>query len=88
MGDLPEERVNQSMVFENVGVDVPGPFLSKVSNEPFETYAFIFVCISTKACHIEHMPSMTEASCLAALKRFFARRGKSSEIFSDNDPVS
>ena len=28
---------------------------------------------------------MTEASCLAAaLKRFFARRGKSSKIFSDN----
>ena len=86
MGDLPEERVNQSMVFENVGVDVAGPFICKVSNEPFKTYAFIFVCMSTKACHIEHMLSMTEASCLAALKRFFARRGKSSKIFSDNAP--
>ena len=86
MGDLPEERVNQSMVFENVGVDVAGPFICKVSKEPFKTYAFIFVCMSTKACHIEHMLSMTEASCLAALKRFFARRGKSSKIFSDNAP--
>ena len=85
MGDLPEERVNRSMVFENV-VDVAGPFICKVSNEPFKTYAFIFVCMSTKACHIEHMLSMTEASCLAALKRFFARRRKSSKIFSDNAP--
>ena len=86
MGDLPEERVNQSMVFENVGVDVAGHFLCKVLNEPFKTYASIFVCMSTKACHIEHMLSMTEASCLVALKQFFTRRGKSSKIFSDYAP--
>ena len=29
MGDLLEERVNQRMVFENVGVDVAGPLFER-----------------------------------------------------------
>ena len=34
MGDLPEERVNQSMVFGINGVEVAGPLICKVLNEP------------------------------------------------------
>lgn len=44
----------------------------------------IFVCFCTKAVHLELVSSLTTEAFLATLKRFIARRGKPSDIFSDN----
>lgn len=44
----------------------------------------MFVCFSTKAVHLELVGDLSTAAFLAALKRFVARRGKVSEIHSDN----
>lgn len=42
------------------------------------------MCLTTRAVHIELVGDLTTASFLGALRRFFARRGKSKVIYSDN----
>ncbi|XP_043480294.1 uncharacterized protein LOC122509993 [Leptopilina heterotoma] len=44
----------------------------------------VFVCFATKAVHLELASDLTTEAFLACLKRFFARRGISQSIHSDN----
>ncbi|GBM12575.1 hypothetical protein AVEN_78349-1 [Araneus ventricosus] len=88
MGNPPSERVNVSAPFSNTGVDFAGPFLIKYKGQRKGTlhkvYVAIFVCMSTKAVHIEMVTDLTSEAFISTLKRFFARRGKCSTLFSDN----
>ncbi|GFV61685.1 integrase catalytic domain-containing protein [Trichonephila clavipes] len=43
-----------------------------------------FVCFVTKAVHFELVSDLTTQTFIASLKRFIARRGRPSLIFSDN----
>ena len=43
----------------------------------------VFVCLSTKAVHLESVASLTKEDCFFALNRFIARRGMPSKISSD-----
>ena len=87
MGSLPPARVNPSRPFTHVGVDYAGPFSLSVvkgrGNRLHKGYFCIFLCFSTKAVHLEYVLDMTTESFLGALKRFVARRGMSSHIYSD-----
>ncbi|XP_033223525.1 uncharacterized protein LOC117177134 [Belonocnema kinseyi] len=47
-------------------------------------YVAIFVCLATKAVHIEVVSDLTTEAFLAGLSRFFSRRGKSADFYSDN----
>jgi len=87
MGDLPSARVNPARAFLHCGVDYAGPFTlrpipgrSKVS---FKGYLALFVCLTTRAIHLEVVSALTTEAFLAALKRFMSRRGKCSQIWSD-----
>ncbi|XP_043474385.1 uncharacterized protein LOC122506335 [Leptopilina heterotoma] len=88
MGDLPSVRVTASRPFENVGVDYCGPFFVKEkrfrNRNKIKVYAAVFVCLSTKAVHIELVGDLSTELFLAFLRRFFARRGKSKRLYSDN----
>ncbi|XP_050303785.1 uncharacterized protein LOC126741423 [Anthonomus grandis grandis] len=88
MGDLPSARVNPSRPFSNCGVDYAGPIYVKEGtlrrSKIVKTYLCIFVCFSTKAIHIELARDLTTPSFLNCLKRLCSRRGKPSDIFSDN----
>ncbi|XP_058985262.1 uncharacterized protein LOC131805726 [Musca domestica] len=88
MGMLPEYRVNVSAPFTHCGVDYAGPIYMKCSNgrgqKTYKGYIAVFICMTTKAIHLEPVSSLTSEAFLAALKRLFARRGKSSHIYSDN----
>ena len=44
----------------------------------------IFLRVASKATHLELVSDLTTEAFLAALKRFFNRRGKSSSVMSDN----
>jgi len=44
----------------------------------------VFVCFSTRAIHLEPVVGLTSEAFLAALRRFMARRGKRTKIYSDN----
>ncbi|XP_054708422.1 uncharacterized protein LOC129218221 [Uloborus diversus] len=88
MGELPSERVNPVAPFVNSGVDFCGPFQIRVSNlrkaKIVNVYVSIFICISTKAIHLEIVSDLTSEAFIASLKRFISRRGKISSIISDN----
>ncbi|XP_062542441.1 uncharacterized protein LOC134210407 [Armigeres subalbatus] len=86
MGDLPSARVTIAPPFERTGVDYAGPFLIKQgrSKAPTKAYVCLFVCMCTKAIHLELVNSMTTEGFLGALQRFVGRRGNVSDIYSDN----
>ena len=88
MGDLPAARITPSRPFSRTGLDYAGPFMLKASNRRGVTstkgYLVIFVCLCTKAIHIEVVGDLTTASFLAALRRFSSRRGNPAKLWSDN----
>ncbi|KYN50081.1 Pro-Pol polyprotein, partial [Cyphomyrmex costatus] len=85
MGDLPVSRVMGTRAFVNVGIDYGGPFNIKLSrNKTGKAYICVFVCMATKAIHIELVSDLSTAAFLNALKRFIARRGLCTHIHSDN----
>ncbi|XP_045466602.1 uncharacterized protein LOC123675299 [Harmonia axyridis] len=88
MGELPRARVTPSRPFSKCGVDYAGPIMIKEGtlrrSKLVKAYISIFVCLSTRAVHIELVKDLTTDSFLNALKRLISRRGKPTEIFSDN----
>ena len=57
---------------------------SMKSTTLYKCWIVIFTCSSTRAVRLDIIPSCSAASCIRALRRFFARRGVSSSILSDN----
>ncbi|XP_044744246.1 uncharacterized protein LOC123306343 [Coccinella septempunctata] len=88
MGNLPRERVNPSHPFTNVGIDYAGPIQMRLSrgrgSKSFKGYISIFVCLATKAIHLEAVSDLSTEAFMAAFRRFTSRRGLCSAIFSDN----
>ncbi|XP_067216970.1 uncharacterized protein [Linepithema humile] len=89
MGDLPESRVSVfKRPFEKCGVDYAGPMYYKEGQRKnsrlVKCFISIFVCFATKAVHIELVGDLTTETFLNALKRFISRRGRPSDIYSDN----
>jgi len=87
MGDLPENRLIPKRPFYNCGLDYAGPFHIKSSktrnSKILKAYLCLFVCFVTKAVHLEVVSDLTTDAFLNALKRFFSRRGKCQNIYSD-----
>ena len=88
MGLLPSVRTTPAPPFSHSGLDFAGPFLTKrgYTRRPviIKTYACLFTCLSTRATHIELCLDLSTDEFMAALRRFCARRGTPTEIFSDN----
>lgn len=88
MGNLPNVRTNPISIFSNVGVDYAGPFLVKDRltrcAKQIKVYICLFICLSTKAVHLEMVTELTTVAFLASLNRFIGRRGKPTSIWSDN----
>ncbi|KPJ16510.1 hypothetical protein RR48_08101 [Papilio machaon] len=88
MGTLPAARVSPSFVFEACGVDFAGPFAisSKKGrgNNITKCFLALFVCLQTKALHLETVSSMSTDAFLLCLRRFVSRRGKPHVIYCDN----
>lgn len=88
MGDLPAARVQPALPFVKVGVDYAGPFLMKDRRgrgcKVIKCWVAVFVCFSTRAIHLELILSLSSDDFLQAFNRFISRRGKPSEVFSDN----
>ncbi|XP_045525146.1 uncharacterized protein LOC123714731 isoform X2 [Pieris brassicae] len=88
MGDLPEARCNPARPFKHTGVDFTGYILIKSSKgrgiKCTKGYIAVFICMATKAVHLEVVSDLTTSAFLAALKRMAARRGTPEHIYSDN----
>lgn len=87
MGDLPSDRVTETRPFAGVGTDFAGPFACKSSHlrnaKSLKVYLCVFVCLSTKAVHLEVVSSLSTEAFVAALGRFVSRRGLPLLIRSD-----
>ncbi|XP_047994669.1 uncharacterized protein LOC125232886 [Leguminivora glycinivorella] len=88
MGNLPKERLHLEFPFIETGTDYAGPILIADRKgrgcRLIKAYICIFVCLATRALHLELVSDLTKEAFIAALDRFTARRGKPRTIFSDN----
>ncbi|GFT39101.1 hypothetical protein TNCV_3401361 [Trichonephila clavipes] len=88
MGNLPKHRVTLERPFFSCGIDYAGPVLIKCNKgrgtKSTNGYIALFVCLASKAVHIEAVGDLTTDSFIAALRRFSARRGAPRHIYSDN----
>lgn len=88
MGALPAARVVPSKPFRHTALDYSGAIMVRTTkgrgHHATKAYICVFVCLSTKAAHIELVGDLTTAAFIAAYERFVARRGQCSDIYSDN----
>ncbi|XP_062602363.1 uncharacterized protein LOC134264072 [Saccostrea cucullata] len=85
MADLPSERLKaDDPPFTRVGMDYFGPFELKRGRSIVKRYGVIFTCLSSRAVHLEVAFSLDTDSCIDAIRRLIARRGKPTYILSDN----
>ncbi|KMQ88394.1 hypothetical protein RF55_12134 [Lasius niger] len=88
MGELPTARVNSSPPFSHAGVDYAGPmnliqFVGR-GQKSAKHYIALFVCLVTRAIHLELVDDYSTEGFLAAFARFASRRGYPSDVYSDN----
>ncbi|GFW40650.1 uncharacterized protein TNCV_2835941 [Trichonephila clavipes] len=88
MGNLPANRLSAGRAFLNVGIDFGGPFITKPnvsrSKVKLKSYLALFICMATKAVHLGVVSDLSADAFLAAFRRFISRRGKPTNMFSDN----
>lgn len=89
MGNLPIKRTKQVIkAFTVIGTDLCGPIHYKMSkgrgSKTDKGYIVIFVCMTTRAIHIEFVTDMTAEAFLAAFRRLIARRGNVVRLYCDN----
>ena len=85
MADLSVERLAyQSPPFTNTGVDSFGLFYVTVRRTTEKSWGFLFTCLTTRAVHVEIVPSMDASSCEMGVEQFVSRRGTPAIIWSDN----
>ena len=74
MADLLRERLEEKVFsFANTGVAYFGPIEVKFMGKSMERWCCLFTCLTTRALHIEVVPSLEADACLAAITRFIAR---------------
>ena len=80
-GLLLEDRVRDATAFEVIGIDYAGPlFLSGGQ----KAYICLFTCAVYRAVHLELVTSLSIEEFLEAFRRFIARRGRPTVVYSDN----
>ena len=90
MGQLPADRVDDTspFPFQRVGLDFAGLFLIHQGHmrRPVndKSYICLFICLRTRAIHLELCLDLTTETFLAALSRYTDCRGLPSSIYSDN----
>lgn len=88
MGNLPEQRVTPCRAFRRTGVDYAGPFTVNARGGRCKIlekrYVAVFVCMSTKAVHLELAEDLSTAAFVDAFLRFTSIRGACTEVWSDN----
>ncbi|XP_055939487.1 uncharacterized protein LOC129969103 [Argiope bruennichi] len=78
---LPENRIRDAKIFEIVGVDLAGPLVLKNKSK---TCIILFTCAVFRAVHLELILTLSTRGFLLGFRRFIARRGRPSIIYSDN----
>ncbi|XP_011169987.1 uncharacterized protein LOC105202989 [Solenopsis invicta] len=87
MGSLPRERVTAGRPFLDTGVDYAGSIQLRTTKgrgqRAYKGFIAVFVCLPTRAVHLEAVSDYTADAFLAALRRFVSRRGLCRTLRSD-----
>ena len=82
---LPAERVQWVAPFSHVGVDHTGSYVIKDSqSRKTKAYICLFVCVTTRAVHLEVVENLTTSSFVMCLRRLAAAKCMPTLILSDN----
>ncbi|KRX42664.1 Uncharacterized protein T05_9776 [Trichinella murrelli] len=84
MAPLLADRIQPTRPFENTGLDLAGPLLTRNGKTVKKSYILIFTCMTTRAVHLEVVSDMTVVRVMEAIRRFIARHGKPRILQSDN----
>ncbi|KMQ91445.1 hypothetical protein RF55_8692 [Lasius niger] len=89
MGSLPALRVSPpTRSFQHCGLDYAGPLQVRASAgrgiTSRKAYIALFVCLATRAIHLELVGNYSTPAFLDAYVRFCARRGLPESIYLDN----
>ncbi len=88
MGPLPSSRTDVALPFQSTGVDFAGPFTIRVglprSKKTSKAYLVVFICMLTKAVHLEVCLSLSTEAFTQTLRDFCNRRGTPTDLYSDN----
>jgi len=87
MADLPSFRVQEAHPFSVVEIDYAGPLkmkeLSLRKARIVKVYIAVFVCMTTKALHLESVTALFTEAFQLTLDRFVAHCGLPASIYSD-----
>ena len=82
---LPSWRTSDDPPFSYTGLDFAGRKESKYNQRSIrKSYIALFTCASTRAIHLEQLPSLSTEGFLQAFRRFSSRRGLPRILISDN----
>ncbi|XP_055308300.1 uncharacterized protein LOC129572379, partial [Sitodiplosis mosellana] len=87
MAPLPAIKTAPSRAFLHCGLDFAGPIQIKSSNKrnaiTEKGYICVFVCMASKAAHLELVGDLSTQKFILAIRRMMARRGMISEVYCD-----
>ena len=85
---LPKDRVQAKRPFEKIGIDLFGPITIKSEKggkrEGRKVHGAIFVCMVSRAIHLELVQNASAEEFLNTFRMFCARRGVPSSVVTDN----
>lgn len=88
MSDLPADRVIRNRAFLITGVDYAGPVdmveQYKRKTNMRKCWIAVFVCLVTRAIHLDLVTDLTSATFIACFERLTCRRGHVNKLYSDN----
>ncbi|XP_063383582.1 uncharacterized protein LOC134669897 [Cydia fagiglandana] len=85
LGDLPPERLQAyQRPFTYTAQDYLGPMYVTIGRRREKRWVCLYTCLVTRAIHLETVHSLSTDSALLALRRFAARRGWPSVMYSDS----
>lgn len=88
MASLPTARVIPSRPFSHCAMDYSGAIMVQAlkgrGHRAVKAYVVVFLCLATKAVHIELAGGLTTPGFIAAYERFTSRHGVFTDLYSDN----
>ena len=84
MSDIPFARLRpMKPPFSSTGIYLLGPVIKKQRRSKFKRWGALFRCFTTRAFHLEVLKGYDTGSLMVSFQRFFNRRGKPREVYTD-----
>ena len=88
MAPLPANRIDNPSCYRVIACDLFGPMTLKTHESSDKVqkkvWGCVFTCLYSRGVHLELLPSQSTEAFLDAFRKFSARRGVPSVVYSDN----